>query len=82
MNIIEVTLRKNPGHSNVVYVVEILLNYFLWLNDWVKVNFQAIYFDNHDKNEHKPHSINLEKRYSRTKTLKKHQTLALFCFKK
>ena len=27
-----VTLRQNPGHSNVIYVVEKVLNYFLWLN--------------------------------------------------
>ena len=26
------TLRKNPGHSDVIYVVENVLNYFLWLN--------------------------------------------------
>ena len=25
-------LRKNPGHSDVIYVVENVLNYFLWLN--------------------------------------------------
>ena len=24
--------RKNSGHSYVIYVVEIVLNYFLWLN--------------------------------------------------
>ena len=26
------TRRKNPGHSDVIYVVENVLNYFLWLN--------------------------------------------------
>ena len=26
------TLRINPGHSDVIYVVENVLNYFLWLN--------------------------------------------------
>ena len=26
------TLRKNPGHSDVIYVVENVLDYFLWLN--------------------------------------------------
>ena len=26
------TLRKDPGHSDVIYVVENVLNYFLWLN--------------------------------------------------
>ena len=26
------TLIKNPGHSDIIYVVESVLNYFLWLN--------------------------------------------------
>ena len=26
------TLRENPGHSDVIYVAEKVLNYFLWLN--------------------------------------------------
>ena len=52
------------------------------LYNWDRVNFQTIDFYYCGKNKYKTHSENLERRYSKPKTLKKQATIPLFCSKK